>query len=60
MPNLDKFIQNLARRAGRVLQKHFGKAPVVRAKLNPTDVVTEADLAAERLIIRTIDYPHHT
>lgn len=58
---MDKFIQDLARRAGRVLQSRFGKTHTVRAKAHATDVVTEADLAAEHLIKSAIrrGYPSH-
>ncbi|MBI4135464.1 inositol monophosphatase [Candidatus Uhrbacteria bacterium] len=57
----DKFIQNLARRAGSVLSSYFGRAHVVRTKKHPADVVTEADLAAEKLITSEIwkRFPKH-
>ncbi|MBI2551897.1 hypothetical protein HYW17_01180 [Candidatus Uhrbacteria bacterium] len=44
-----------------MLAQSFGKAHTVRTKLNPTDVVTEADLAAEKLIMCAIRrrFPAH-
>ncbi len=61
MPQLDSFIQNLARQAGSVLSSYFGRARVVRTKKHPADVVTEADMAAEKLITATIwkRFPKH-
>ena len=58
---MDKFIQDLARRAGSVLSSYFGKAKVVRTKKHPADVVTEADMASERLIRNAIRkrFPGH-
>ncbi len=61
MINADKFIQDIARKAGKVLKDRFGKVHTVRAKENPTDVVTEADMAANRLIVSAIrkKFPAH-
>lgn len=61
MSATDKFIQSLARRAGKVLMARFGKAHTIRAKEYPADVVTEADLAAEKLVIAAIkkNFPGH-
>jgi len=61
MAQFDTFIQDLALKAGRVLTRNFGKAKVVRRKRHPADVVTEADLAAEKLIVSAIRkrFPTH-
>ena len=60
---MDKFIEDLARKAGKILKDRFGKAHTVRIKTkgNATDVVTEADLAAEKLIVSAIKkkFPEH-
>jgi myo-inositol-1(or 4)-monophosphatase len=39
-----------ARAAGAILLERFGSEPVLASKSSPTDVVSEADLAAERAI----------
>lgn len=58
---MDKFIQDIARKAGNVIKAGFGTAKVVRTKKHPADVVTEADLAAEKLITTAIRkcFPTH-
>lgn len=61
MPATDKFIQTLARGAGKILSGFFGKAQIVKTKTHPADVVTEADLAAEKFIVFAIkkNFPNH-
>lgn len=61
MVNADKFIQDIARQAGKLVKAEFGRAQVVKAKRDPTDVFTQADLASERLIISAIKkkFPSH-
>lgn len=44
----------VVREAGEMLADHRGRAVVVATKSSPTDVVTEMDQAAERLIARRI------
>lgn len=58
---MDQFIQNLARRAGAIVMQHFGAARVAYTKQNSADVVTAADVAANRLITAAIQrrYPRH-
>ncbi len=54
------FAINMARDAGRILAERFGRALTVSNK-GDIDLVTEADLAAERFIIERIQthYPRH-
>ena len=53
------FATNLARDAGRILDEYAGRARVMNKGV--IDLVTEADLAAERFIIEKIrtHYPRH-
>lgn len=44
--------------AGEILLRYFGKNPAVRAKGDPGNIVTEADLAAERWILGHIRARH--
>ncbi|MCK5471961.1 inositol monophosphatase [Candidatus Gracilibacteria bacterium] len=48
-----KFAENLARKAGELLLKKFGKTKIVVQK-GSSDFATDADLASEKLIIREI------
>ena len=54
------FAIQTAREAGRVLAEKFGRAIEIKNK-GDIDLVTEADLAAERLIIERIGghFPRH-
>ncbi|MBA3804139.1 MAG: inositol monophosphatase [Acidobacteria bacterium] len=56
------FAIQTARDAGRVLSERFGRATLQVTHKGDIDLVTEADLAAERLIIERIQsyYPRHT
>jgi myo-inositol-1(or 4)-monophosphatase len=58
---LDFAIQT-ARDAGRVLAERFGRASLAVTHKGEIDLVTEADLAAERLIVERIrsHYPRHS
>lgn len=49
-----------AREAGELLRERFGEAMTLRYK-GPRDVVTEADLAAQALIVERLrdSFPHH-
>lgn len=55
------FAINTARDAGRVLSERFGRTTLQVTYKGDIDLVTEADLAAERLIIDRIQshYPRH-
>ncbi|MCA1612948.1 MAG: inositol monophosphatase [Acidobacteria bacterium] len=57
---LDFAIQT-AREAGRVLAEKFGRASLAVTRKGDIDIVTEADLAAERLIVERIRsyHPRH-
>lgn len=50
-----------ARRAGRILRRMFRARPEARIKSGLRDLVTEADLAAERTILEYVEahYPEH-
>jgi myo-inositol-1(or 4)-monophosphatase len=58
---LDFAIQT-AREAGRILTEKFGRASLAVTRKGDIDIVTEADLAAERLIVERIRsyYPRHS
>lgn len=58
---MEQFIQDITRTAGKIVQGKFGTAKVLYTKTNPTDVVTEADLAANALLVESIRkrYPDH-
>lgn len=57
----DRFIQHIVRQAGHSIQKNFGVVTTGRAKTNRHDIVTEADYAAERILISAIrkKFPYH-
>ena len=61
MKVMEKFIQQITKRAGDVILKKFGKIGVKYSKEDANDVVTEADLASNTLIINEIrkKYPTH-
>ncbi len=48
------FLETCAREAGAVLQRHFGRLGGVRIKESPASVVTEADLVAERCLLKRL------
>jgi len=56
------FALETARMAGRLLCVHFEQRHTVRFKSSDIDLVTEADLASEQLIVETIRarFPEHT
>ncbi|MBI2610335.1 inositol monophosphatase [Candidatus Kaiserbacteria bacterium] len=59
---MDRFIQKIAKDAGRAVLKRFGKEGVHRTKSHARwDVVTKADLLSEKIMISAIrgTYPHH-
>jgi len=47
---MDKFIKEITKEAGGAILKKFGKIGVKYTKKDATDVVTEADLSANRII----------
>ena len=55
-----KFAENLAKKAGVLLLKNFGKSKIAVEK-GKNDFATDADLASEKLIIREIKkhFPEH-
>jgi len=57
----ENLIKQLATKAGMVTARKFGKVGVKYTKANVADVVTEADLAANRVIIKGIRsmFPDH-
>lgn len=56
------FAVRLVKGAGEILLDHFGQGVEVRSKSSEIDLVTEADLASERFIVKTIrsQYPEHS
>ena len=59
---MERFIQDIARKAGDAAQKKFGKIGVHHMKSDHAwDCVTEADLLSDQIIVSAIKkkYPHH-
>lgn len=58
---MEQFLQKTIVMAGRILMEFFGKIESVTTKSGVTDVVTAADLAAQRAIVERIkrQYPWH-
>lgn len=61
MTEILAFALDLARRAGALLVEYAGRDLEIGYKSSPIDLVTEADLASERLIVNTIRarFPQH-
>lgn len=57
---MEKFIKQITREAGDAILKKFGKIGVKYTKKDATDVVTEADLIANNILIRAIKKKHPT
>lgn len=59
---MDTFIKQITKEAGIAILKKFGKIGVKYTKLDATDVVTEADLIANKIITSAIKkkYPTHS
>lgn len=51
---MEKFIQTITRQAGQLVAGKFGRVGVAYTKRNVADVVTEADIASNRLIADAI------
>jgi myo-inositol-1(or 4)-monophosphatase len=63
-PSLDHFLDiatEAALAAGAVLQKYWGNLETVREKGRPGDLITEADAAAEAVVIKILNrhFPDH-
>jgi myo-inositol-1(or 4)-monophosphatase len=58
---MEKFIKQITKEAGRAILKKFGKVGVKYTKTDAADVVTAADLAANKIITSAIKkkYPAH-
>lgn len=58
---MEEFIKDTIKQAGKSLLQRFGKLSVKYTKSGITDVVTEADLVANKIIINAIKkkYPDH-
>ena len=56
-----EFAREAARQAGQLLCEHFRQHHTIRYKSTDIDVVTEADLASERLLVDAIRsrFPGH-
>jgi myo-inositol-1(or 4)-monophosphatase len=61
MEDMKTFIKQITKEAGAAILKKFGKIGVKYTKADATDVVTEADLAANKIITDAIKkkYPTH-
>ncbi len=61
MPDALKFAETTARAAGKLLCRLYRQHHSVRVKSSDIDIVTEADVAAERLIVSAIrqSFPSH-
>ncbi|MFA5155268.1 MAG: inositol monophosphatase family protein [Patescibacteria group bacterium] len=57
----ERFIKQITRAAGAAVLKKFGKVGLKYTKKDAADIVTEADLAANNIIIKAIKrkYPSH-
>jgi myo-inositol-1(or 4)-monophosphatase len=53
---------NIAQKSGAILKKYWGKFQTVSCKNNPMDLVTEADKASEKIILKFLkkNYPAHS
>lgn len=58
---MQQFITRLARDAGTVLMRHYGKTHV-QSRKERRDIVTDVDVESERVIVSAIrkKYPHHS
>jgi myo-inositol-1(or 4)-monophosphatase len=58
---MEQFIKEITKKAGAAILKKFGKVGIKYTKKDATDVVTEADLIANKIIIDAIKkkYPDH-
>ncbi len=58
---MESFLKNITKKAGRAVLERFGKIGVKYTKADIADVVTEADLVANKIIIDAIKrkYPKH-
>jgi len=56
------FAVKLAKEAGQILMNHFERRLAVQSKSTEIDLVTEADMASEKLIVEAIRqrYPAHS
>jgi myo-inositol-1(or 4)-monophosphatase len=56
------FAVELTREAGQVLMDHFERRLIVKSKSSEIDLVTEADVASDKLIVEAIRqrYPEHS
>ncbi|MBI4359584.1 MAG: inositol monophosphatase [Candidatus Jacksonbacteria bacterium] len=58
---MEQFIKTIIKQAGNAVKERFGKIGVKYAKTHSHDVVTEADLAANAILVNAIQkrYPSH-
>ena len=56
---MERFIKTIIKQAGAAVKKRFGAIGVKYTKANVHDVVTEADLASNRILVNAIQkrYP---
>lgn len=51
---IDKFIQDIAIKAGKITLKYFNNTKIAYTKKNPLDIVTHADLAVNKFLLDEI------
>jgi len=56
------FTKELAFESGKILSKYFGNIDLIKKKSSSIDLVTNADIESEELIVRSIQnkFPNHT
>ena len=59
---MESFIKKIAKKAGKAIYRKYGKIGVKYTKTDASDVVTEADLIANKIIVDAIrrKYPNHS
>ena len=58
---MEDFIKTTIVKAGEIIMSHFGVAEITHSKATVNDIVTEADLASQKIIVDAIkaNYPEH-
>lgn len=58
---MENFIKETIVKAGEAILSHFGAAKITHSKATVNDIVTEADLASQKILVEAIkvNYPDH-
>jgi len=58
---MEKFIQEISKKAGKIILEKFGKVDIEKTKAHSLDIVTEADLASNKFLLKNIieNFPTH-